>query len=169
MIRRPPRSTLFPYTTLFRSNTSQAFTYSPADTVWRYMPSLAVDRAGNMAMGYTTSNATTHPTLTYAGRLATDPVNSITQTDQLLFAGTGSQSGTTRWGDYAAMSLDPDGCTFWFTSEYYATTGLNHQTRVGSFKYSQCTPVGNGGTISGTVTATPGGSPIAGATVTLGS
>lgn len=150
------------------ANTSQAFTYSPADTVWRYMPSLAVDRAGNMAMGYTTSNATTHPTITYAGRLATDPLNSITQTDQLLFAGTGSQSGTTRWGDYAAMSLDPDGCTFWFTSEYYATTGLNHQTRVGSFKYSQCTTVGNG-TISGLVTATPGGAPIAGATVTLGS
>src|SRR2546425_4075484 len=25
MIRRPPRSTLFPYTTLFRSHTSQAF------------------------------------------------------------------------------------------------------------------------------------------------
>ena len=151
------------------ANTSQAFTYSPADTIWRYMPSLAIDRAGNMAMGYSTSNATTHPTITYAGRLATDPVNSITQTDQLLFAGTGSQSGTTRWGDYAAMSLDPDGCTFWFTSEYYATTGLNHQTRVGSFKYPQCTPVGNGGTISGTVTANPGGGAIAGATVTLGS
>ena len=150
------------------ANTSQAFTYSPADTIWRYMPSLAVDRAGNMAMGYTTSNATTHPTITYAGRLATDPLNSITQTDQLLFAGTGSQSGTTRWGDYAAMSLDPDGCTFWFTSEYYATTGLNHQTRVGSFKYPQCTTVGNG-TINGTVTANPGGTPVAGATVTLGS
>jgi uncharacterized repeat protein (TIGR01451 family) len=154
--------------------TSQAFTYSPADTVWRYMPSLAVDRAGNMAMGYTTSNATTHPTITYAGRLSTDAVNSITQTDQNIIAGTGSQSGScggtcTRWGDYAAMSLDPDGCTFWFTSEYYGTTGLNHQTRVGSFKYSQCTTVGAGGTISGTVTATPGGSVIAGATVTLGS
>src|SRR3712207_7232641 len=31
MIRRPPRSTLFPYTTLFRS---QGFQYSP-DTVWQ--------------------------------------------------------------------------------------------------------------------------------------
>jgi uncharacterized repeat protein (TIGR01451 family) len=155
------------------ANTSQAFTYSPADTVWRYMPSLAVDRGGNMAIGYTTSNATTHPTITYAGRLATDAANSITQTDQNIIAGTGSQSGScggtcTRWGDYASMSLDPDGCTFWFTSEYYATTGLNHQTRVGSFKYAQCTTIGNG-TISGTVTANPGGSPIAGATVTLGS
>jgi hypothetical protein len=156
------------------SNTSQAFTYSPADTIWRYMPSLAVDRAGNMAIGYTTSNATTNPTLTYAGRLSTDALNSLPQTDQTMFAGTGSQSGNcggstcTRWGDYSAMSLDPDGCTFWYTNEYYQTTGLNHQTRIGSFKFSQCTVVGNG-TVSGQVTASPGGAPISGATVSLGS
>src|SRR5258708_31443643 len=30
MIRRPPRSTLFPYTTLFRSHTSTAFLYPQA-------------------------------------------------------------------------------------------------------------------------------------------
>src|SRR6266513_3219682 len=30
MIRRPPRSTLFPYTTLFRSSDSQPFGSSPA-------------------------------------------------------------------------------------------------------------------------------------------
>src|SRR5260370_20988610 len=29
MIRRPPRSTLFPYTTLFRSNMGTSFTYFP--------------------------------------------------------------------------------------------------------------------------------------------
>src|SRR5437899_6842546 len=29
MLRRPPRSTLFPYTTLFRSNFSRAGRYSP--------------------------------------------------------------------------------------------------------------------------------------------
>src|SRR5581483_8575663 len=34
--------------------------------------------------------------------------------------------------------------------------------------YPSCTPVGAGGTLSGTVTATPGGAPIAGATLTLG-
>src|SRR3712207_7284814 len=32
MIRRPPRSTLFPYTTLFRSSTSSA--ESPSASVW---------------------------------------------------------------------------------------------------------------------------------------
>ena len=28
-----------------------------------------------------------------------------------------------RWGDYSAMTLDPDGCNFWYTTEYYAANG----------------------------------------------
>src|SRR5258708_16368498 len=32
MIRRPPRSTLFPYTTLFRSRIARAFSIGPATT-----------------------------------------------------------------------------------------------------------------------------------------
>ena len=155
------------------ANLTQNFTYSPDATMYRYMPSVAIDRAGNMAMGYTTSNATTNPAIKYAGRLAGDAVNSITQTEQLMFQGTGTQSGNCggspceRWGDYSAMTLDPDGCTFWYTNEYYAATGLNDLTRIGSFTYPSCTPVGAGGTVSGTVT--DGANPIAGATVAFGS
>src|SRR5260370_3531451 len=36
MIRRPPRSTLFPYTTLFRSDCSSK-TFAPGDWRWRAM------------------------------------------------------------------------------------------------------------------------------------
>jgi hypothetical protein len=64
------------------------------------------------------------------------------------------------------MALDPNGCEFWMTGEYYATTGLNDLTKIGSFHYPGCTPVGNG-TLSGTVTDST--NPIAGATVSLGS
>ncbi len=156
------------------ANTTQSWTYSPDTTVYRYMPSAAVDRAGNMAIGYTTSNATTNPGMKYAGRLAGDAANSITQTEQLMFQGTASQSGNCgtsciRWGDYSAMSLDPNGCTFWYTNEYYAANGLNFLTRVGSFTFPSCIPVGAGGTVSGTVTATVGGAAISGATVQFGS
>ncbi len=36
------------------------------------------------------------------------------------------------------MSVDPvDDCTFWFTTEYMATTGTNWQTRIGSFKLTR--------------------------------
>jgi hypothetical protein len=156
------------------SNATQAFTYSPDTTVFRFMPSVAVDNAGNMALGYSATSSTLNPAIRYAGRLSADPLNSITQTEQSLFEGTGTQSGNcgtgacTRWGDYSAMTLDPDGCTFWYTNEYYATTGLNDQTRIGSFKFSQCTTIGNG-TVSGTVTDSATTNPISGATVALGS
>ncbi len=154
----------------------QAATWDPdgANVIYRFVPSLAIDRAGDMALGYSTSNSTTKPAVKYAGRLAADPVNTFSQTEQLLFQGTGTQTGNCgsssciRWGDYTGMSLDPDGCTFWMTNEYYAADGLNFLTRIGSFSYPSCTPVGAGGTLSGTVTATVGGAPIAGATVTLG-
>src|SRR5439155_10016961 len=145
------------------------------NTFWRYMPSLAVDRAGDMALGYTLSNATTNPSIMYAGRLATDPVNTFSQTEQTLFAGGGSQSGNCgasaclRWGDYSAMALDPDGCTFWYTNGYFAVNGLNDLTRIGSFNFPGCTPVANNGALQGTITDSATGNPLAGVTVSLGS
>src|SRR3712207_7662225 len=35
MIRRPPRSTLFPYTTLFRSQVCQPLAHRPPNSDWR--------------------------------------------------------------------------------------------------------------------------------------
>ncbi len=154
----------------------QAATWDPdgANVVHRWMPSVAVDRAGNMAMGYSKSSTTVFPSMAYAGRLATDPVNTFSQTEQVFFTGTASQTGTTRWGDYSAMTLDPDGCTFWFTSEYAnpADQSFDHRwlTKFGSINaFPGCTPVGTGGTVSGVVTQTPSGTPLSGATVMLGS
>ncbi len=154
----------------------QASTWDPdgANVISRFMPSVAVDRVGNMALGYSTSSSTTFPAIKYAGRLATDPINTLSQTEQVLIQGTGTQTGSCggtciRWGDYSAMTLDPDGCTFWYTNMYYGTSGLSFLTRIGSFSYPSCTPVGAGGTVQGTVTATVGGAPISGATVALGS
>jgi hypothetical protein len=106
------------------------------------MPSLSVDKYGNMAVGYSVSSASMYPAIRWAGRLASDPLGVLSQGEGTLIAGTGSQSGGyNRWGDYASMTVDPsDGCTFWFTTEYYVTTGSNWQTRIGSFKFPGCTP-----------------------------
>ena len=102
----------------------QESTYQP-DTTWRWMGSAAMDFTGNMAVGFSASDATINPQIRYAGRLATDPVNTLAQGEAHLFDGTGSQSGTgNRWGDYSAMTVDPvDDCTFWYTQEYFATNG----------------------------------------------
>jgi len=153
----------------------QAATWDPdgANVLHRWMPSLALDRAGNMAIGYSTSSSSSFPSIKYAGRLAIDPVNTFSQTEQTFFTGTASQTGSTRWGDYSAMTLDPDGCTFWYTNEYAnpADQTFNHRwlTKFGSFRYAECTPVGAGGTVSGTVTNSATTNPISGATVELGS
>ena len=41
------------------------------------------------------------------------------------------------------MSVDPnDDCTFWYTNEYYTSTGSNWQTRIGAFRFSTCDPNG---------------------------
>jgi hypothetical protein len=152
----------------------QASTWDPdaANVVNRFMPSLALDRAGNMALGYSTSNSTTEfPSIKYAGRLSTDPVNTLSLTEQIFFTGTASQTGSTRWGDYSAMTLDPNGCTFWYTNEYAnpADQTFDHRwlTKFGSFQFSPCTTIGNG-SLQGTVTTSPGGLPISGATVAFG-
>src|SRR5262249_35426548 len=79
------------------ANLVQGATFDPdngANTSYRYVPSLAVDRVGDMAMGYTKSNSTTNPQIKYAGRLAGDPANTLPQSEQTLIDGTGSQSGS---------------------------------------------------------------------------
>ena len=134
----------------------QQGTYAP-DATYRWMPSLAVDKSGNMAIGYSVSSATVFPSIRYAGRLVNDPLNTLGQTETSLVAGTGSQTSGrgARWGDYASMSVDPvDDCTFWFTSEYYEVTGTNWQTRIGSFKFPSC-----GGVVGPTATPGPTNTP----------
>ncbi len=118
----------------------QQGTYQP-DTTWRWMGSVAQDNAGNLALGFSASDATINPQIRYAGRLVTDPAGTLAQGEAHLFDGTGSQTGTSsRWGDYSAMSIDPvDDCTFWYTQEYYSTTSqFNWRTRIGNFKFTQC-------------------------------
>ncbi len=150
------------------ANTTQAATHNPDSTLSRYMPSAGVNRAGDMAMVYSTSSSAAMSAIQYAGRLSTDAVNTLPQTEQLLIQSTGSQNTSTRWGDYSTMTLDPDGCTFWMTTEYYIATGGNWQTRIGSFSFPSCVPSSNG-TLQGTVISSVTGLPVSGAIVTLGS
>ena len=118
----------------------QESTYQP-DTDWRWMGSVAMDTNGNLALAYSASSPTINPQLRYAGRLASDPMNTLPQAEVHLFDGAGHQTGTSnRWGDYSDLTVDPvDDCTFWFTSEYYATTGaFGWKTRIGNFKFPSC-------------------------------
>ena len=43
------------------------------DGLYRFMSSIAVDKAGNTAIGYATSSSTAFPGIRYAGRLVSRP------------------------------------------------------------------------------------------------
>ena len=117
----------------------QESTYSP-DATWRWMGSIAMDGSGDMMLGFSASSSTINPQIRYAGRFASDPINTLNQGEGHIIDGAGSPTGTgNRWGDYSAMTVDPvDDATFWYTQEYFSTTGtqFNWRTRIASFKFS---------------------------------
>ena len=118
----------------------QQGTYAP-DSNHRWMGSVALDSAGNLALGFSVTGPSTFPSIRYTGRLATDPPNVMTLGESDLMVGTGSQTNTSgRWGDYSSMVVDPvDDCTFWYTQEYYAVTSdAGWQTRIGAFSLPSC-------------------------------
>ncbi|MGE5361496.1 MAG: fibronectin type III domain-containing protein [Bacteroidales bacterium] len=138
-----------------KTNTAYAIhqqgTYSP-DSNDRWMASAAMDASGNIAIAYNTSSSSLYPSVRYTGRLAGDPTGTMTQGEADIIAGSGSQTSTSsRWGDYSMLAVDPtDGCTFWATLEYQATTGsAPWRTRIASFKFPNC----------GTSTTPPDGAP----------
>ena len=127
------------------------------DGLWRWLPSIAVDQNGNTAIGYSTSSPSMFPSIRYAGRLASDPLNDLGQGEAIMTNGTGSQTDTFgRWGDYSMTTIDPaDGISFWHTNEYYVTTSsLNWYTRVGKFQFPAASPTSTP-TPSATPTPTP--------------
>ena len=116
----------------------QQGTYSP-DTSHRWMGSIAMDKMGDIAIGYSVSSASLSPGIRYTGRVPGDPLNAL-ETEAAIYYGSGSQSSGARWGDYTSMSLGPtDDCTLWYTGEYMAASGtLDWATRLYSFKFSSC-------------------------------
>jgi len=145
-------------------------TFAP-DTHNRWMGSAAQDHEGSLCVGYSVSSLTTHPSVRYACRLATDAPGGLFQGETSLVAGSGVQTNTgSRWGDYSALNVDPtNDCDFWYTNEYYtaasqATSTVGWVTRIGMFRLSGCTPAGRG-IIEGAVINAVTGMPISGAVV----
>ncbi len=127
---RSPRTTPVVY---------QQATYAP-DSKYRWMGSIAMDKVGDMALGYSISSATQHPGISFTGRLVTDPLNSMESEINVITGGGSEQAPNYRWGDYTSMAIDPvDDCTFWYTNQYYKTDSLESwSTRVVSFKFPSC-------------------------------
>ena len=117
----------------------QEATYAPSDSLYRWMASMAMNKAGDLAIAYSSSSSSTYPNLAYSGRFAGDPLNNLSQGEATMYAGASYFSGN-RWGDYTCLKTDPsDDCTFWFTDEY-GTSSHAWTTRVGHFKVVPLAP-----------------------------
>jgi hypothetical protein len=118
----------------------QQSSYAPSGGLSRWMGSVASDKNGDLAVGYSTSSGTAYPAINFSYRTPSDPLSKL-GSEQLIFAGNGAQQRTlNRWGDYSAMTIDPvDDCTFWYTNQYLASSGtFNWHTRIASFKIAGC-------------------------------
>jgi len=138
------------------------------DTTSRWMGSIAMDKNGNIGLGYSVSSLSTFPSIRYTGRMATDPLGTM-RAEQTAFVGGGSQlnSGNNpsdpggRWGDYSSMNVDPDDdMTFWYTQEYYKTSSPGGwSTGVVSFAFPAGPEIFSDGFESGDVSAWSKSSP----------
>jgi hypothetical protein len=118
----------------------QQGTFAPSDGSSRWMGSIARDKAGDIALGYSVSSASLDPSIRYTGRIPGDALGTM-EAETSIYSGTGAQGKSlNRWGDYSNLSLDPvDGCTMWYTQEFLKTNGtFNWSTRIGSFKFPSC-------------------------------
>ena len=118
--------------------------YAPADTRSRWMGSIAMDRNGNIALGYSLSGTDIYPTIAYAGRLAGDPAGpSPDRGGRALVVDRRRLPDGVR-GALGRLQRDgvaPDGCTFWYTNEYLrGTTAVEWSTWIGAFRFPSCTP-----------------------------
>lgn len=117
----------------------QQGTFSP-DATFRWMGSIAMDKVGDIALGYSASSKSVFPGIRYTGRVPTDALGTM-ESENTIKSGGGSQLRTlNRWGDYSAMTVDPvDDCTFWYTNEYLKSSGtFNWSTEIASFKFPGC-------------------------------
>lgn len=115
----------------------QQGTYAPEGN-YRWLPSGAIDRFGNIGIGYSFGGKDDFPGQRFAGRLASDPPGKLSQ-EVVLVAGEAAQHDTLRWEDYTQAAIDPDDdCTIWYGGDYLRDGDANYSTRIGSFRLGQC-------------------------------
>ena len=116
----------------------QQGTYAP-DSLYRWMASAAIDRLGNIGIGYSFGGLPHYPGQRFAGRLANDPLGQLTLRETVLVEGEGSQTNTLRWQDYTQTAVDPtDDCTIWYVGDYLKKDAPSYSTRIGAFRMPGC-------------------------------
>lgn len=97
-----------------------------------FFPSVAVNCAGDLAVGFAASGPNIHPGAYFTGRQAADPPGQTNPAGTLragvdvyvrAFQPNPLLTPTSRWGDYSGTFVDPADNTFWVFNEYALTQG----------------------------------------------
>lgn len=106
---------------------------------FRWMASPAIDKFGNIGIGYSFGGASEFAGQRFAGRFAGDARNQLTLTEAVLAAGEGVQTNTLRWEDYTQTAVDPvDDCTIWYVGDYMKKDAPSYTTKIGAFRMPGC-------------------------------
>jgi hypothetical protein len=115
----------------------QQGTYAP-DGFFRWMASPAIDRLGNIGIGYSFGGTPNFAGQRFAGRRANDPPGKLTLRETILVEGEGAQNAM-RWEDYTQTAIDPsDDCTIWYVGDYLKKGESNYSSRIGAFRLPGC-------------------------------
>jgi len=115
----------------------QQGTYAP-DARYRWMASPAMDRAGNIGIGYSFGGSDAFAGQRFAARLAGDPLGQLTLRETVLAEGEGAQNAM-RWEDYTQTAMDPtDDCTIWYVGDYIKKDATTYSSRIGAFRLPGC-------------------------------
>ena len=115
----------------------QQGTFAP-DNFYRWMASPAMDRQGNIGIGYSFGGTPNFPGQRFAARLANDPLGRLTLQETILVDGEGVQN-VMRWEDYTQTAMDPcDDCTIWYVGDYIKKGATNYSSRIGAFQMPGC-------------------------------
>lgn len=116
----------------------QQGTFAP-DSSYRWMASPAMDRAGNIGIGYSFGGTPHFAGQRFAARRARDPRGMLTLREHVLVEGGGAQENTLRWQDYTQTAIDPsDDCTIWYVGDYLRAGDANYSTRIGGYRLPGC-------------------------------
>ena len=116
----------------------QQGTYAP-EGFYRWMASPAIDRLGNIGIGYSFGGTPGFAGQRFAGRLAKDPLGQLTLHETVLIEGEGAQTNTLRWEDYTQTAVDPsDDCTVWYVGDYFKKAAMSYSSRIGAFRMPGC-------------------------------
>jgi hypothetical protein len=135
---------------------NQDFDYGTPGTDY-YYPAVAIDDAENLVSVFSRSSSTEFPSLYFASRLQSDPLDSMSYPVEIESGKTNYVSGHHRWGDYSGASIDPsDGSKVWVAGEYATTaSGTNWGTWIAEVEAGSSTGPTSTATATPAPTATP--------------